>query len=107
MVDFVELATDAPAVLDRYYPDWREIYARHGFRLPQRLDRIYVNNAARHDLQWRPDYDFRRVLDGLARGALLRSELTLAVGRKGYHEQRFEDGPYPVEEASERDPLAC
>jgi hypothetical protein len=30
-------------------------------------------------------------------GQYLQSAITLLVGSKGYHDQVFQDGPYPVE----------
>jgi UDP-glucose 4-epimerase len=36
------------------------------------------------------------VLDGLRNGADFRSPLALAVGSKGYHDETFAGGPYPV-----------
>jgi UDP-glucose 4-epimerase len=61
------------------------------------IERVYVNERARKDLGWRPQYDFRRVLDSLKAGADPRSPLSRAVGSKGYHARKFTEGPYPVE----------
>ena len=58
------------------------------------IERVYVNAAARRDLDWNPRYDFGAALERLARGAEWRSELTLVVGAKGYHAEST--GPYTV-----------
>jgi len=39
------------------------------------------------------------VLDSLKAGTDPRSPLSREVGAKGYHRERFSDGPYPVEPA--------
>ena len=61
------------------------------------IDRVYVNQRARDELGWRPQYDFQHVIDRLSRDEDLRSPLALVIGSKGYHAESFADGPYPVE----------
>ena len=73
-------------------PDAPALYERLGWRLFPSIDRVYVNDAARADLGWTPEYDFRTALDLLAAGRLPRSELALTVGAKGYH--AVPTGPY-------------
>ncbi|MEI2430314.1 NAD(P)-dependent oxidoreductase [Lysobacter yananisis] len=91
-----ELSVDAAAVVRRLFPRCGELYAAKGWNLFPRLDRVYVNDAARRDLGWEPRYGFDYVLDCLQRGLDFRSALAHEVGVKGYHAQRFEDMPYPV-----------
>jgi nucleoside-diphosphate-sugar epimerase len=91
------LSTDAAGVVRDLFPDGEAEYARRGWRMPPRIDRVYVNRRARDELGWRPRFDFRHVLDRLQRGEGAFSALAAAVGSKGYHAQRFEDGPYPIE----------
>jgi UDP-glucose 4-epimerase len=79
-----ELRADAPAVVRRLFPDVDALYAARGWRLFPSLDRVYVNDRARTVLGWTPKYDFRRMLDCLARGEDFRSELARVVGVKGY-----------------------
>jgi hypothetical protein len=50
-----------------------------------RIERVYVNQAARDDLGWVPRYDFRAVLDSVADGEDPRSQLARIIGAKGYH----------------------
>lgn len=95
--DLVELPADAPRVVARHFPDYEQEYARRGWTMFPSIDRVYVNERARADLDWRPRYDFRRVLDGLKAGRDPRSPLARAVGSKRYHDRTFACGPYPVE----------
>ncbi len=61
------------------------------------IDRVYVNEAARRDLGWKPTHDFESVLRRVSAGAPLLSPTAAAVGVKGYHDETFADGPYPVD----------
>jgi UDP-glucose 4-epimerase len=83
--DLDALGRDAPAVVRPLFPDQEAVYARLGWRMFPRLDRVYVNARARADLGWTPRHDFRSVLDRLAAGEDPRSDLARAVGAKGYH----------------------
>jgi UDP-glucose 4-epimerase len=94
--DLAQLGTDAPLVVKRLFPDYEAEYARRGWRMFPRLDRVYVNERARKDLGWHPRYDFRYVLDCLKAGSDFRSPLARMVGSKGYHAHHFAAGPYPV-----------
>lgn len=87
--DLPMLGEDAPAALRRRVPEYEPIYARRGWRMFERFDRVYVNDRARAMLGWEPRYDFRFALDRLAAGEDPRSPLTLAVGAKGYHAESF------------------
>ena len=60
------------------------------------IGRVYVNNKARKELGWKPKYDFQHILNCLESGVDYRSKITQLISSKGYHEQIFEDGPYPV-----------
>lgn len=90
------LRDDAPAVVGDLFPDYAAEYARRSWRMLPGIDRVYVNRRAREELGWCPRHDFRSVLDRLRRGEEVFSPLARAVGSKGYHARRFEDGPYPV-----------
>ena len=95
--DLARLANAAPPVVEHYAPEFLDIYRRLGWSMFPRLDRVYVNEHARHDLGWQPRFDFASVLERLARGLDYRSELTRTIGMKGYHAEMFADGIYPVE----------
>jgi len=92
--DLGELHVDAPAVVERHHPSYGGVYERLGWRMFPAIERVYVNAAARRDLGWTPRYDFGGALERLARGEEWRSELTLAVGAKGYHAEST--GPYTI-----------
>jgi UDP-glucose 4-epimerase len=60
------------------------------------IGRVYDNRRAREALRWKPRYDFCHVLGCLAEGRDFRSSLARAIGAKGYHDEVFAEGPYPV-----------
>jgi UDP-glucose 4-epimerase len=91
------LRSDAPGILKRLFPGYEEQYRRRGWRMFPSIDRVYVNEKACRELGWRPRYDFARILACLQDGDDLRSPLARAIGRKGYHETRFEGMPFPVQ----------
>lgn len=95
--DALALRTDAARVIARY-ADYQEVYAARGWTVPSTLDRIYSNEKARRVLGWTPEYSFDKALIALKNGQNPFSPLSCAVGAKGYHDQIFEDGPFPVEE---------
>jgi UDP-glucose 4-epimerase len=95
--DLFDLRANAALVVKRGFPDYEEEYMRRGWKMFPGIERVYVNERARKELGWRPQYDFRRVLDSLKAGADPRSPLSRAVGSKGYHARKFSEGPYPVE----------
>lgn len=94
--DAAQLNRDAGAVIDRRVPEARDLYATLGWSLPDRLDRVYDNAAARRDLGWSPRWDFAAVVRDVAAGGRGRSALVDAIGIKGYHGDRYADGIYPV-----------
>jgi len=95
--DLAWLTTDAPAVVSRRVPRYRDVYAARGWSMFPRIDRVYVNQRAREELGWRPKYDFARILELVEATGTAVSPLAQAVGSKGYHDVAFADGPYPVE----------
>jgi UDP-glucose 4-epimerase len=86
--DMGELRRDAPAVVRRCVPGYEAEYARRGWRMPPAIDRVYVSARA--------CVDFHRVVTLLAEARDIRSPLARLVGSKGYHADRFAEGPYPV-----------
>jgi UDP-glucose 4-epimerase len=94
--DLLDLRDNAPLVVRRRVPEYEAEYERRGWRMFPSIDRVYVNERAREDLGWHPRYDFRYVLGCLKAGLDWRSQLARAVGSKGYHAERFAQGPYPV-----------
>jgi len=94
--DIPELRTSAPSVVRRRVPEYEAEYARRGWEMFPRIDRVYVNARARDELGWRPAYDFKAVVERLRAGEDFRSPLARLIGSKGYHAEQFADGPYPV-----------
>jgi UDP-glucose 4-epimerase len=94
--DLLELRTNAPVVVKRRVPAYERVYGARGWRMFPAIDRVYVNEKARRELGWRPQYDFGHVIERLAAGESFRSPLAQAIGSKGYHDVVFEEGPYPT-----------
>jgi UDP-glucose 4-epimerase len=95
--DTDELRRDAPAVVSRYVPQWREVYERLGWRMAPSITRVYDNRLAREQLGWQPKHDFATVLlRARERAGDIRSDLASALGIKGYHGDAHADGLYPV-----------
>jgi len=95
--DLAELRTNAPAVVRKYVPEFESEYAERGWKMPQSIDRVYVNELARVHLGWHPRYDFQSAIRSLRAQQDFRSPLARAVGSKGYHGVTFAQGPYPTE----------
>jgi nucleoside-diphosphate-sugar epimerase len=95
--DLAALRTGAPAVVQRLFPDYEAEYKRRGWSMFPGIDRVYVNEKALQELGWQPLYDFRYMLDRLKSGQELKSPLAKLVGSKGYHDEVFSEGPFPVE----------
>lgn len=95
--DLQALNTSAVAIVEKRVPGYGEVYQQLGWKMFDKIDRVYVNDAARADLGWSPKYDFFYFLECLRDGHYPRSSVAELVGSKGYHDQEFEDGPYPVE----------
>lgn len=95
--DLSALRGNAPAVVKRLFPTYADEYARRGWQMFPDIERVYVNELARAELGWQPRVDFACVLERLRAGEDFRSPLAQAIGSKGYHEEIFAEGPYPVE----------
>jgi nucleoside-diphosphate-sugar epimerase len=95
--DLLDLRTDAPAVVARRVPRFQAVYAARGWKMFPGIDRVYVNERARRELGWQPRYDFAKVLELIESEGVAGSPLARMIGSKGYHADRFTEGPYPVE----------
>jgi len=93
--ELAELRTNAAGVVKRKFPDYEAEYARRGWKMFPGIDRVYVNERALQELDWKPRYDFRYVLDRLKAGDDPRSDLARAIGSKGYHDDKVEQRRYP------------
>ncbi|HYM35106.1 MAG TPA: NAD(P)-dependent oxidoreductase, partial [Steroidobacteraceae bacterium] len=94
--DLQDLRSRAHQVVERRVSGFAEEYTRRGWKMFPDIDRLYVNDKARRELNWQPRYDFAHVLSLIKSGEDFRSPLARAVGSKGYHAEKFVDGPYPV-----------
>ncbi len=83
--DLSAIREDLPAVVRRLFPHYEDLYTRNGWRMFPSIERVYVNERARHELGWSPRYNFGHALNRLGAGADPRSALARAVGAKGYH----------------------
>jgi nucleoside-diphosphate-sugar epimerase len=95
--DLERLRVDAPAMVRERVPDYEDVYRRLNWTMFPGIGRVYVNERARNELGWLPRYDFGYVIHCLKAGVDFRSPLARAVGSKGYHDEVFAQGPYPVE----------
>jgi len=96
--DLAQLRADVGSVVRRHVPGAEAIYRERGWRLPHAIERVYVNERARRGLGWQPMHDFQSIIERLSRSQDYRSELAGEIGSKGYHAERFTDGPYPTGE---------
>jgi UDP-glucose 4-epimerase len=94
--DLGRLRADAPAVVSERAPGWEDEYARRGWRMFASIDRVYDTSRARHELGWRPKWDFQAAIERLRETGDIRGPLAKAIGEKGYHAERFEGRPYPL-----------
>jgi UDP-glucose 4-epimerase len=60
--DALALAQDAPGVIARRTPAVVEAFARRGWLLPLRIDRVYSPARAQRLLGWRPRFGFNEVM---------------------------------------------
>ena len=67
--DAAELANDAAAVITRRAPALADAFARRGWALPRRIDRVYDANRALRELAWHPRFGFEEVLAQLDAGS--------------------------------------
>ena len=95
--DLADLRLHATEVVKRLVPEYIPVYEQLGWKMFPSLDRVYVNERARTELGWQPKYDFKYILEQIRSTNDLRSQLAVQVGVKGYHAEKFTDGPFPVD----------
>ncbi len=97
--DVEGLRKNAPIVVQRY-AEFGPLYEERGWSMTPSIDRVYVNAKAREELGWRPQHDFRAVLERVEQGLPLLSTLAQQVGSKGYHQEKFVgEQPFPVDDS--------
>lgn len=95
--DLAQLGLDATVVVRRLFPHYPAIFEKLGWEMLPAVGRVYDSSRAQQQLGWSPVYTFEHVLELLNAGEDFRSPLTGLIGLKGYHDQVFDEGPYPVE----------
>ncbi len=60
--DCPDLTLNAPAILEKYYPSYKEIFDKIGWQMLPSLSRVYDNTKARECLEWEPKYNFSEAL---------------------------------------------
>jgi UDP-glucose 4-epimerase len=95
--DLLNLRLHAADVVKHLFPEYVAIYEQLGWKMFPSLDRVYVNERARTELGWQPKYDFKYILERIKHSNDLRSQLAVQIGVKGYHAEKFSEGPYPVD----------
>jgi UDP-glucose 4-epimerase len=94
--DLWDLRVHAHEVVKRLVPEYIPVYEQRGWKMFPSIDRVYVNEKARNELGWQPKYDFRYIIQQIQATNELRSPLAVQIGAKGYHDEEFMDGPFPV-----------
>lgn len=84
--DLAELGRDAPAVLRRRAPQLAARYEQWGWRMFPTIDRVYVNDGARRDLQWQPRHNVDTAASAVAADGDPLGALARSVGAKRYHD---------------------
>ncbi|HTS68642.1 MAG TPA: NAD(P)-dependent oxidoreductase [Terriglobia bacterium] len=93
--DMQDVRDDAPRAVRQLFPEYEAEYSRRGWKMLPSIGRVYVNDRARRELGWRPQYDFQLVLDRLRADQDFKSPLARLVGSKGYHAEELPPGSYP------------
>lgn len=73
-------------ITERYVPGCGATFDAQGWKFLDRLDRVYDSSRAEKVLEWGPVDAFPYMAEKLYKGQEWRSELTVTVGKRGYHE---------------------
>ena len=92
--DMAELRLDAASVFARRSPLAAAVWKERGWRFPERLDRVYVNDRARRELGWRPRFDLNAIAARVANGEPVRTPLSQLVGAKEYPGSQYHLGVF-------------
>lgn len=77
----------APAlVFKQIMPELENIFKNKGWKMLGRIDRVYDSSKAVDELGWEPKHTFKEAITAISKGKEWRSDLTLLVGKKGYHD---------------------
>jgi nucleoside-diphosphate-sugar epimerase len=92
--DMAELRLDAASVFARRSALAAAVWKERGWRFPERLDRVYVNDRARRELGWRPRFDLNAIAARVANGEPVRTPLSQLVGAKEYPGSQYHLGVF-------------
>ncbi|TQV94354.1 hypothetical protein V2A60_002610 [Cordyceps javanica] len=79
------LDRDPAALLRGVAPGVEAVFRARGWGYLGRIDRVYDSSKAVRELGWKPKYTFAHTVAMVGEGGEWRSELTVKVGKKGYH----------------------
>ncbi|KAJ3498691.1 hypothetical protein NLG97_g934 [Lecanicillium saksenae] len=80
-----ELDCDPAKVFQSVAPGIEAVFKAQGWGYLGRIDRVYDSSKAVRELGWNPKYTFEKVVAMVGEGQDWHSELTVKVGKKGYH----------------------
>jgi UDP-glucose 4-epimerase len=63
--DTYDLLHDAPNVLLRHFPDIDKLFAKKGWKLPKRIDRVYSIDKAKKIINYSPSFNFNTLIEML------------------------------------------
>jgi nucleoside-diphosphate-sugar epimerase len=92
--DMMDLRLDAASVFARRVPLAASVWKERGWRFPDRLDRVYVNARARHDLGWHPQFDLKSIAARVASGQPVQTPFSQLVGAKEYVHSSYHLGVF-------------
>ncbi|MHA7650358.1 NAD-dependent epimerase/dehydratase family protein [Mycobacterium sp. ML4] len=92
--DLTRLRTDAAAVFAERAPLAAAVWQERGWRFPDRLDRVYVNARARHQLGWCPRFDLNAIAARVAAAGPVHTPLSCLVGSKEYADSPYHLGVF-------------
>jgi len=94
--DLMGLNKNAHSIVAGLFPNFEKVYKSRDWKMFPKIGRVYVNEKARQELNWEPKYNFEHVLNCIKESKDFFSPLARQIGSKGYHDEVFEEGPYPI-----------
>jgi UDP-glucose 4-epimerase len=58
-----DLFNNAPQVLKKHFPDIERVFAKKGWKLPKKIDRVYSVDKAQRILKYKPEFNFDSFLE--------------------------------------------
>lgn len=92
--DVAQLRTDAARTFAHRAPLAATVWGERGWRFPSRLDRVYVNALARHELDWYPQFGLDAIASMVATENTIHTPLARLVGAKEYAASSYHRGTF-------------